>query len=909
MVFRKPSNAWPGPVDLPEPEPLNLRLPAHGPMASNFGQMPRNWGTGRVGARARNTFELGLALLALSCLLHSASASTLGGGDAWSSNDDSGQSEGDAESDGGSTNIRERRSNHHHHHHHHDKRQNLAHQSSKQDQPHSGSRYHPKSPLSRVQEGTPTRDKEIARRLRMKGIDPTAKYPVSEQIKMLGAPILGAPVVPVERTAMDLVKGNQAVVNLAWDRNGIPLEIYSIKNVNSDSRMDMEAYIENVSKFVGFEIVEALKSIDIDPRGKVNVFAPTVRAGWVRAGDSGHVRYLSADNGKIFEVMSDSGSSKWFAIGLHRENFVADITGDAHDIPGWLAKDGNAEWFFDAEKLRGFRNAESGNLAFSVEFESGQNFEDALGKHIHEVVEPIVRAAYEAGSQPAPMEQLQKSVHGAVPFLSGVQDIADKNPGGFAENFGNDFQVLKQGTGSNAVRGPKETLPAIAGMGDKTDNNLRGFNGEESPNFAEQATETDKRGGAVRESAQRGLADRDCILDLSAGRGRRGAECVGYWHPSLAQSTEMSQSVKQQVDGLKAQIASDKTLIGFIKSPARKSEQALERTMAIAREAGHQPKVLGAGLFYNLERGRSANHFAAVIEINGAEYIVDPTAHEFADHFSGPFIGTKDEWLRMFSSPGRSRPVVAYKISTDSQSIKTTFDAGRLAEVDVLNLPSDMKVHSEAEWFRRAKLNPAGVENLNRQESRAVQQWKKKLKARREGAARDVGRSVVSVKSLPGRITELANRITRNNRSNLARRLAQGGVCWDAVIDFQQEVRMISDEAASELHTVTRGNRFDQFLRGARQVTTPQEFSKVAAGLRIGFIDINDNSMKHAMLSVGEGRAIGVNNGFLDPKFAPGWASIDITRGLKWNGGLVYSSDNRVAMRVMVGSSDIVRGG
>ncbi|HVW51495.1 MAG TPA: hypothetical protein VHC91_14035 [Trinickia sp.] len=58
--------------------------------------------------------------------------------------------------------------------------------------------------------------------------------------------------------------------------------------------------------------------------------------------------------------------------------------------------------------------------------------------------------------------------------------------------------------------------------------------------------------------------------------------------------------------------------------------------------------------------------------------------------------------------------------------------------------------------------------------------------------------------------------------------------------------------------------------------------------------------MKHAMITIGDGKAIGVNNGFLNPKFSPGWASIDLKRDLKWRNGLVHSKDGGVHMRLIV---------
>ena len=149
-------------------------------------------------------------------------------------------------------------------------------------------------------------------------------------------------------------------------------------------------------------------------------------------------------------------------------------------------------------------------------------------------------------------------------------------------------------------------------------------------------------------------------------------------------------------------------------------------------------------------------------------------------------------------------------------------------------------------------------------------------------------------------VQKLARAITGNTPSRVGRRLARGGVCWDAVINFEQEAGLIPASRAQTLHAVTRAAQFSEFLKHARSVATPTEFSKVAAGQRIGFVAIDDNMLKHAMVSTGHGNAIGVNNGFLDAKLSPGWAEIDLTESLRWEGGLVRSADGKVAMRVMV---------
>ena len=151
-----------------------------------------------------------------------------------------------------------------------------------------------------------------------------------------------------------------------------------------------------------------------------------------------------------------------------------------------------------------------------------------------------------------------------------------------------------------------------------------------------------------------------------------------------------------------------------------------------------------------------------------------------------------------------------------------------------------------------------------------------------------------------GRFRSLATRVVQHNTSKLATKLARGGVCWDAVINLQRNARMISASTARTMHVATRAKSFSAFLKNPRRVISASSFKSVSAGHRIGFVGVDDNALKHAMLSTGNGKAIGVNNGFLDPKFSPGWTEIDLTQDLRWEGRHVYSSDGRVPMRLIV---------
>jgi hypothetical protein len=794
-----------------------------------------------------------------------------------------------------------------------------------------------KSMLQEIADSAPDRLTEVWKRLRDIGISPDKTYKI---VQLTHPSTLKFARKEVTLRADELVIENRRIINWLRLRGKIPAELngIDINEINDLHTKDMDAYIQNVPAFVTIEIMHAMRALGFHSHDRTMVYSIRING---KSKFDAVFSHMDSKKAYAFQIASNGGHSRWVLLALDRKEGAVKDFGDQNEaLMRWVGRKANREHVFGTNEVAEFEWGTHGRSSVYLEQQDEGTLQSAVSDCVTEIVKARMERERTRKFHQTPAEGMVDDLktnleHSLIPGAEEKDDIKNGQWDlvvGKAEinAIGAEFPGAGEAAGA-----AKEALVEGERFAERTavksfvkgeENALARNLDAEVPAYKfgpgsrfmkqgkvpQQGAGTRAGGeaaeeGVVIKAAERDASGRECIVRYSVGRGKRGAECIAYWHPSAPVGSEVAPHVEQKISDLKSLVASDSALISYIGQPAGKTLAALERTMMIAREAGYDTKAIGVGLFYDLQGATIGSHFATIIETDGMEIVVDPMAHGMSGSaFSGPFVGTKEQWLRVFTSSERRQPVVAYKVSADSDLIRREFEPGRLAQIDLLNVPPDMTIRTSAKWFERARSNPRAVDALKRQEGLALVRWRKKLQERRENEALTGQNDIARVMRLPARIESLANTLISSNESDLAKRLAHGGVCWDAVINFQAEVKAITESEASHLHTVTRGHNFGEFLKDSRQIATPAEFAKVRAGERIGFVGIRDGALKHAMLSVGDGRAIGVNNGFLDPKFNPGWASIDLTRELTWNGGLVYSADGGVALRVVVGTSGVV---
>jgi hypothetical protein len=140
-----------------------------------------------------------------------------------------------------------------------------------------------------------------------------------------------------------------------------------------------------------------------------------------------------------------------------------------------------------------------------------------------------------------------------------------------------------------------------------------------------------------------------------------------------------------------------------------------------------------------------------------------------------------------------------------------------------------------------------------------------------------------------------------------------GMICWESAIACARLSGAISDRAATDLNTKATGGNADRFapIGGAVQVITSQaEFLSIPAGCFIAFCGPNLGGgparvLSHVMVSLGNGRAAGSNNGLVDGQ--ANWHAINVPLRLFWNNNLAeFNMDNGRGFEIRVIDIDSV---
>jgi hypothetical protein len=124
-------------------------------------------------------------------------------------------------------------------------------------------------------------------------------------------------------------------------------------------------------------------------------------------------------------------------------------------------------------------------------------------------------------------------------------------------------------------------------------------------------------------------------------------------------------------------------------------------------------------------------------------------------------------------------------------------------------------------------------------------------------------------------------------------------ICWEAAIECARLSGAISDRGAIDLNAKAAGGNADRFapIGGAVQVISSQaQFLSIPAGCFIAFCGPNlgggpGRVLSHVMVSLGNGRAAGANNGLLDGQ--ANWHAINVHQRLFWKNNLAeFNMDN-----------------
>jgi hypothetical protein len=119
-----------------------------------------------------------------------------------------------------------------------------------------------------------------------------------------------------------------------------------------------------------------------------------------------------------------------------------------------------------------------------------------------------------------------------------------------------------------------------------------------------------------------------------------------------------------------------------------------------------------------------------------------------------------------------------------------------------------------------------------------------------------------------------------------------GKICWTSAIECAKLSGAISAAAETRLKTKADGGNADSFApvgAGAQVVAGPVDFLLIPPGCFIAFcggsfVGGGTRVLSHVMVSLGNGKAAGSNNGLIDGR--ADWHTIQVDARLNWNANL-----------------------
>lgn len=122
-----------------------------------------------------------------------------------------------------------------------------------------------------------------------------------------------------------------------------------------------------------------------------------------------------------------------------------------------------------------------------------------------------------------------------------------------------------------------------------------------------------------------------------------------------------------------------------------------------------------------------------------------------------------------------------------------------------------------------------------------------------------------------------------------------GDICWEYVVRLQQKSGRFDEVEASRRILATKGGNYGDYLGYApKSITKADDLTNLPGGEAFAIIDAKSGKMVHAMLSVGNGQFIGLNNAGLNPALSPGKQQINLLTQLEFRSdGKIYTLDGR----------------
>lgn len=507
---------------------------------------------------------------------------------------------------------------------------------------------------------------------------------------------------------------NTNIINLMWDCKGIPDYVRKIDgdDVNDRFKGRIKEIISFASKSMSDEVMRVFRERGFGAKDNVVVYSVSIKRRWLLGGAlTAPMLAVQASKCVVLEIPLAGGRSMWVALVPDRNEPVHFFGGSKHNALSWLANKHNIKLLFERDLWRDFLSNTFGDAHLRLIRKGERNINDAVADASDQIVEDAQHHRRHQKFQKTELEQKTETVERMIP---GVPEILDWMDGDYE-------QLLIDLAIDAAAMGGPEAFRGIASLAEEAL-----VREAEELGVNALARNVEELGGREAISEARAIEQETTQIERMfcpttsgwIGRGRRSACSVLSWHKST-----ITKSVEGSISNLIEKIEADANLVTFIKTPSGRCEAALGFTIDLARKAGYEPKAIGSFIVAGANAESTGNHFATQINVKGIECVIDPTAGQFPG-FTGPFIGTKEEWVRTAVSSER-KPVLIYGVYENASDATREFSTTNALTADPLNPPAGARVEGDPGWFRNARKRPEQMADVRQKQEVA----RKKLEA------------------------------------------------------------------------------------------------------------------------------------------------------------------------------------
>jgi hypothetical protein len=123
-----------------------------------------------------------------------------------------------------------------------------------------------------------------------------------------------------------------------------------------------------------------------------------------------------------------------------------------------------------------------------------------------------------------------------------------------------------------------------------------------------------------------------------------------------------------------------------------------------------------------------------------------------------------------------------------------------------------------------------------------------------------------------------------------------GLICWTSAIDAAESSRAITHATAEELRGIANNPALGPYRLSehlpSRQINSATDMDTIEPGCLLVFVSVSGQpSLSHVMVAIGQGEAVGSNNGALSPALSARWQRVRLNDFITWQGNTAVRGD------------------